>query len=510
MNISMRDIPHTTALFADYLEDWPRVQGFYAHHYSVESVAAFARKRPKLEGPHLDRLCSALSEQQRAWGAGQRGVEKLAAGAVAVVTGQQPGLFTGPHLSLLKAISAIQLACRLEEAGIAATPVFWVAAEDHDHLEIESTWILNRDSGLSQVRVDLSNPEPTPAGWARFRSDISDAVKACLEQLPPSEFAGDVKSILESSYEPGASPVDAFAKMMAQLFSASGMTFVNPLHPELRRLAQPTIDQAIARNTALRSAVLQKSRALSEAGYHEQVKVDDHFTGLFALRGQARVPLRPNEVSPGIEWSANVLLRPVIQDAIFPTAAYVGGPAEIAYFAQAAGVYDTLSIPMPPAVPRISATILEPRVARFLEKYGIDFMDVFRGREFVKRKVVEAVQDGELLDHVRTRIDQELESLRPALEAVDATLAGALDTSRNKVAHQIETLRTKYVNAVAKRNESVERHLEAITNSLFPEKKLQERLINITSFMVRYGPGVVEQLQKSLSLDVHQHQLVRI
>jgi uncharacterized protein YllA (UPF0747 family) len=358
--------------------------------------------------------------------------------------------------------------------------------------------------------VDLSNPEPTPAGWAKFRNDIRDAVSACVSELPQSEFSGEIQSLLESSYEPGTSPVDAFAKMMARLFSGSGLTFINPLDQGLRELAQPTMDRAIGKNTELRSAVIERSRSVSNAGYHEQVKVDDNFTGLFSYHGRARLPLKPAEVKPGIEWSPNVLLRPVIQDAIFPTAAYIGGPAEIAYFAQAAAVYDTLSIPMPPVVPRISATIVEPRVARMLDKYGIDLMDVFRGREFLKRKVVEAVQDGELFDHVRKRIEQELESLRPALEAVDATLVGALDTSRNKAAHQVETLRTKYVNAAAKRNETVERHLESIVNSLFPDKKLQERMINITSFLARYGNGVIEQLQKSLSVEAHQHQIVRI
>src|SRR5437867_3981764 len=163
MQISLRHVPASSALFTDYLEDWPRVQGFYPQNYSLDSIAQFARQRPRLDTPHLERLCTVLSEQQQTWGGGQQGVEKLASGAVAVITGQQPVLFTGPHLSILKSISAIKLARHLEEAGVRAVPVFWVAAEDHDHAEIESTWILNRDSGLSRVRVNLANPEPTPA-----------------------------------------------------------------------------------------------------------------------------------------------------------------------------------------------------------------------------------------------------------------------------------------------------------------------------------------------------------
>ena len=260
----------------------------------------------------------------------------------------------------------------------------------------------------------------------------------------------------------------------------------------------------------MRSAVIARSRSLSEAGYHEQVKVDENFTGLFGYRGRSRQALKPDELTPDIAWSPNVLLRPVVQDTIFPTAVYIGGPAEIAYFAQAAAVYDTLRLPMPPVFPRISATILEPRVARALEKYGISFLDVFRGREFLKRKAVESIQDGELFDHVRTRVEEEMELLRPVLGAVDPTLLGALDTSRHKMLHQVEALRTKYVNAATKRNETVERHLESIGTSLFPEKKLQERVINITSFILRYGVGIIERLEQNLSLDTKQHQLLEI
>ena len=462
MQISLRHIPGTSALFADYLEDWPRVQRFYPHNYSLDAIAEFTRQRPRPDELHVARLCGVLSEQQKSWGSGQRGVEKLRTGAVAVVTGQQPVVFTGPHLSILKAITAIQLARRLGESGIPATPVFWVAAEDHDHAELESTWILNRDSRLSRVAVNLATPEPMPAGWLQFREDVIAASDECLSSLPQSEFTAEVREILVNCYQPGCSPVEAFARMMARLFAGTELTFVNPLHPELRRLAQPTIDAAICKNAEMRAAVIDRSRALSEAGYHEQVRVDDQFTGLFAYHGRSRQVLKPNEVAPDMEWSPNVLLRPVVQDTIFPTAAYIGCSAEIAYFAQAAPVYKTLGLPMPPIFPRISATIVEPRIVRALEKYDISFMDVFRGPEFLKRKAVEATQDGALFDNVRERVEAEMESLRSVLGTVDPTLLGALDTSRHKMLHQVETLRTKYVNAATKRNETVERHLESL------------------------------------------------
>jgi uncharacterized protein YllA (UPF0747 family) len=220
--------------------------------------------------------------------------------------------------------------------------------------------------------------------------------------------------------------------------------------------------------------------------------------------------LRPEDVDEDLSLSANVLLRPALQDAIFPTAAYVGGPAEIAYFAQAAAVYEALNRSMPPIFPRISATIIEPRIARVLRKYELQFQDVLRGRDWVRRKAVATVQGVELFDTVRGRLATELESLRPALNAVDPTLLGALDTSRQKVMHQVDNLRTKFVNAEARRNETLERHLDAIHQSLFPERKLQERVINVTSFIVRYGLTFVAGLNRVLSLDSREHQVVEI
>src|SRR6185436_11756150 len=171
------------------------------------------------------------------------------------------------------------------------------------------------------------------------------------------------------------------------------------------------------------------------------------FTGLFTYRGRARQVLRPKELTHGIPLSPNALLRPVIQDSIFPTAAYVGGPAEIAYFAQAAAAYEVLEYPMPPIVPRISATIIESRIARNMEKYGLDLSDALEGRESLKRKCMSSWGGMEEFDRVERNLEEQLESLRGTLDSVDVTLTGALNTSKSKVRHQLKSLRTRYANA---------------------------------------------------------------
>jgi bacillithiol synthase len=508
--IPFGNLPSMSALFLDYVTDWNRVRDFYPRNYSLESIAAFAKERPPLDAGHRTRLCAALSEQQKLWGGSAASIERFSTGAVAVITGQQPGLFSGPFYTILKAMTVVKLARSLEDKGIAAVPVFWIAAEDHDHLEIQDTTVIDRDSQLQTLTVDLANDDSAPVGWLRFRDDVTEAVAKCLKALPDSEFQPGVRNMLESSYLSGTSPVDAFARMITRLFDGTGLVLANPLHPELKNLAASTLREAVQRNQQLRSAVLGRSRALSQAGYHEQVKVDESFTGLFAYNGKSRRSLRSNELSTDALLSPNALLRPAVQDAIFPTAVFVAGPAEVAYFAQAVAVYETLGRPVPPVFPRISATLVESRVDRALRKYEMDFEDVLRGRDFVKRKAVTNLQGVAVFDEVRERIIGELESLRPAVRAVDPTLEGAIDTSRQKIVHQVEGIRTKFINAEARRNETLDRHLDAMVNSLFPEKKLQERVINVTSFIVRYGPSLIGRLQEELSLDSREHQVTEI
>jgi uncharacterized protein YllA (UPF0747 family) len=510
MRIPFGSLPGMSALFLDYVSDWSRVRDFYPQNYSLESIIEFARQRPALAASHREQLSATLAAQQKLWGGDAAGAKKFADGAVAVIAGQQPGLFTGPHYTILKALTIVKLAKALEQAGVSAVPVFWLAAEDHDYEEIEWAAVLDRDSAVQRFRVDLSNPASSPSGWLSLGDDVGTALSSCISSLPESEFLPQLREVLSSSYKPGLSPVDAFARLMTKLFQGTGLVLVNPLDNDVRRLGLSTLNEALRQNTEIRSAVLERSRALSEAGYHEQVKVDSNFTGLFAYRGKTRRSLRPDDLNADAALSANVLLRPVFQDSIFPTAAFVGGPAEVAYFAQAGAVYETLRRPVPPVVPRISATVMEPRVLRALKKYDMEFLDAFRGREFIKRKAVSNVEGVELFDIVRDRLAADLESLRPALNAVDPTLAGALDTSRQKVLHQVEALRTKFVNAEARRDETLERHLDSILNSLSPEKKLQERVINVTSFLARYGLGFVGRLEEALQLDSREHQVIDV
>jgi uncharacterized protein YllA (UPF0747 family) len=512
MHIPVESLPSTSKFFLDYVRNWPSVSGFFSCDPSLDSVVQFAREREPIGAPQLSRLCSALSNQQQKWGGGTDSVRRLESGAVAVVAGQQPGLFTGPMYSILKALTAVKVARELDARGVRAVPVFWIASEDHDYEEIAWAGILNQESSFDRVRADLSDGDRTPVGWLRFGDDISSVIEKCFSILPPSEFQSEVRALIEGAYRPAVSPVDAFARMMTRLFAGTGLILVDPLDSELKALAEPVLAAAVRSSDAIRTAVLERSHAISEAGYHPQVRVDEGFTGLFAYRGRSRQLIRPDELNGASDsdLSPNVLLRPVVQDFLFPTVAYVGGPAEIAYFAQAAPIYDCLGIVAPAAFPRVSATLIEPPVSRVMKKYGFGMADVFEGPDELRRRAVGTIHDVGVFDTVRDGVAAELERLRPSLAAVDRTLGGALDNSRQKMLHQIERLQTRFISAESRRNEVLDRQLNTLTSRLYPERKLQERAVNVTSFLVRYGLNLVRMLDDRLELDASVHQVIEL
>lgn len=512
MQIPFEALPPVPRLFLDYIRTHPKVAGFYPYPPTLETVESFARERAGLESVERIRLVSVLEAQQRRWGGPVSPVEKLQSGAVAVVTGQQAGLFTGPMLSILKGLTAVKLARELEKRGVPAVPIFWVAADDHDREEIEWAGVLNQESRFQRIRSTPEDGNGAPAAWMKYSEGIVAALEECFSSLPASDVLADVRAILADAYRPNVSPVDAFARTMLRLFEGLEMILVDPMDPPLRDLAGGLMENARNRTVDMRKAVLERTRAIREAGYVEQVRVDDTFTGLFMLSDGIRRPVNPASVdgtSPS-ELSPNVLLRPVVQDYLLPTAAYVGGPAEVAYFAQAGALYDALDRSMPPLYPRITATFLEPPVVRILNKYGLGFEDVLAGADRLRERAVGSASDTSIFREVEDGIRREAERLRPLLERTDRTLGGALDNSVQKLGKQIEILHSRFVAAEARRSELMERQLSLLTARLFPERKLQERAVNVTTFLARYGTPLIDLMDQRLELDGSVHQVVAL
>ena len=533
-------IPHQSRLFLEYLKDPIALRNFYPsavrfHHELQERV-------PEVLGAYRvnrHRVCDALEAMNHSWGAGeatQKNIELLReSDCIAVVSGQQAGLFTGPLYTVYKALSAVKLAGCLQQRNTKAVPVFWIAAEDHDFAEVAKAEFIGRDCQLKSVAVSESlHREGQPVGQVRLDESIDAVVNELFELLPASEFAGDMKTLVKKAWRPGLCYVDSFAAMMTALLGRYGLIFLDPLDPELKKVAAPLYSEAARRAPEIATALEQRSAELERAGYHAQVLATANSFPLFLHDEQgrrhavARVENGKYRTKAGEQeytaedlsalaqkqperFSPNVTLRAVVQDYLLPTIAYYGGAAEIAYFAQTAEVYRVLERPATPILPRSSLTMIERHTGRVLERYNLTLADFFEGLEPVIKRVVEehlAADSAKLFANAEQNVNHELDRLRQELAAIDPTLATALETGRKKINYQLDGLKQRFVRAQMGRDEAVHRQLQRAFDQLYPNKDLQERHINITSLLARHGTYVIEWIFNAINLGSNEHQIV--
>jgi bacillithiol synthase len=524
------ELPHATKLFTAFLEDFSAVERFYAHPPTLEGVlesAGRVRWPPEMRAAVVE----VLREQNRRLGgdsAAEQNLDRLAGGAVAVVSGQQVGLFSGPGYSFYKALTVARLARELTARGVDAVPIFWLATEDHDLAEVnECFWFTGR--GVERFAL----PADEPGGGQRVGElALPGEVAALVERAVTSldgPSADSVGAALREAYAPGETWGSAFGKLMARLLAGRGIILLDPLDTRLHRLAAPAYRRALVQSENLAGELLARGRELARAGYHAQVKFTGRSTLLFLNLDGRRLPLRRREAgfaagetvfslaeldglidrSPEA-WSANVLLRPVVQDALLPTAAYVAGPAEIAYFAQAQAVYRQLETRMPAIVPRAGFTLVSPAVARLLEKYHLEIRDVFRGRQHLRACLERQFLPRGLnarMDRSEAALRRLLAGLRPPLDRLDHTLTGALETAERKMLYQLEKLRRKAGRAANFRSGQLDRHEALLFDALFPRRNLQERALCLVPFLAAQGLGLLEELAEAVQPGA-AHQVV--
>jgi bacillithiol synthase len=538
--ISFDQIPQQTRLFLDYLRDPTALRAFYPeavkHHYDLPD-----RRERVLANYTTDRaaLCDALERMNRNWGASEKTLQHIEllreADCIAVVSGQQAGLFGGPLYTIYKALYAVKLAECMAQRGIKTAPVFWIATEDHDFAEVAKCEFINRECTFSSVQLAPEiHHEGFPVGNVMLDQSIEANVQALLSALPRNEFSEDVEKLLRQSYSPGKKFGDAFAQLMTEMLGDRGLIFLDPLDSQLKKLAAPLYAEAAGHAHDIAAAILKRSRELEAAGYHAQVTPsEDSFPLFLHDESGARRALTRNSTGKYsakdngkdyseaelAEWalreperfSPNVTLRAVVQDFLLPTIAYYGGSAEIAYFAQTSEVYRVLNRPVTPILPRESLTFVEKHTWRALERYGIRLQDFFEGPDHVISRVVAGYLGKETtaaFEHTTETFNHELDGLQTQLKRVDPTLADALEKGRRKINYQIDGLRTRFNRAQLARDEAVQRQLEHAFDLLYPEKTLQERRLNITSFLARHGRYFVDWIFDAIDLEAKDHEVV--
>lgn len=532
-------VRHTTRLFADFLAYSPKVQPFYPRSpYLGEWVKEEAAKI-SYDASRREQVSNILERQNKSWDASQKtlaNLDRLRKGAAAVVTGQQVGLFGGPMFAIYKALAAVKLAEQATAAGVDSVPIFWLATYDHDLAEVNHVAVPGPDGLLQTLSTSSHDLPGAPVSAVR----LGDEILPVMEQA--AALLGDTEAtqFLRECYRPGETMGTAFARLYSKLFAEWGVIVLDASDGELHRVAEPVYRGAVERAEELREALLARGEALEAAGYHQQVKVTSSSVLVFTLQQGARTPihrrgagansefviggedgaesvsqselLRRIGATPG-QFSPNVLLRPIVQDYLLPTLAYTGGAAEAAYFGQAGAVYEALSGRVTPVIPRFSATIVEPKMQRLIEKHGIAVQDIFTGPEALRQQLAERSLPADLqsaFDAAKKSLDANVSTIKESLTKLDRTLVDAAETAGSKMQYQLERLYTQAARAEAQKGELVNRHAETLSQALYPDKGLQERGIGGMYFVARYGRELLQQLHDGIQPDCHDHQILEL
>lgn len=516
------ELPGTSALFADYLYRFDRVSPFYRH--DPHNPASIRRAAAEINIPPQRRqgLAAVLRESN-----GESPAVSMLElpDAVAVVTGQQVGLFGGPAYTIYKALTAAKLARQLNDSGIRAVPVFWLATEDHDFEEVNHCHVYGR--GRRPVRL-VAKGEGAP-GRPVGSVILSDPPLAQLrETLSGLLYADEIAGLVEDAYAPGMTFGAAFQRLMQKLLAGLGFVFVDPLSPGFRRLAAPLLSEAAARTAELSAALKDRSRELETAGYHAQVRYEDSTSLFFLLEDGVRRNLRfkdgsyhlgdrvfsPEDLArQGPALSPTALLRPVMQDYLLPTAAYVGGPAEIAYLAQSEVLYRALLGRSPVPVSRSGFTLLDERSRMLMERYHLNLADCFHGDEALRRRVAQVLLPDELdstfqdatLD-VRSAVDR----LRGQLHDFDPTLAAAMEKSKAKMLYQLEKIQRKAAAEALRRNSLADAAAGHISGLVFPDRHLQERYYSILPFLATHGLDLIDTIYENTQQGCPDHLMLTV
>jgi bacillithiol biosynthesis cysteine-adding enzyme BshC len=536
--LPFQQIPHTSRLFLDYLSYTPSVRGFYPRSPIFSEWVKDESQRVRYDESRRAGVSQILERQNLAWGASSKtlaNIERLKRGALTAVTGQQVGLFGGPLFSIFKALTAVKLAEQATAAGVDCVPIFWLATEDHDLAEVNHIALASGEHGLPEkFAVESLGVPDAPVGTVKFGPEIDPLVRRVADLLGESE----VTAWLREAYRPGESFGSAFALLFTKLFADLGVILLDPAGKDFHDLAKPLFRAAIERAAEFDDALLERGKVLETAGYHQQVKVTAATALLFEVKNGARTVIRRrnNGANGGGEFvvgeqgisstdliarledspekfNPNVLLRPVVQDYLLPTLVYTGGAAEVAYFAQVGVVYEKLLGRVTPILPRFSATLLEPKSERILNRYNLGLAEILRVPEEVREAIAGRTLPQDLQTHFSEAygtVEQSMSAVRDSIAKLDSTLIQAADRARTRMWYQINRLHRRASRAELLRNEVIARHADTLSHALFPNRSLQEREVAGISFVARYGPQLLDDLYKQINPDCHDHQVIEV
>ncbi len=537
--LSFKEIKGTSRLFKDFLFDFDRAAPYYCADFrDVDKFKNNASRLAERTYPR-EQLADILEDQNKQFGLGDKSLEnikKLKDKKTCVVfTGQQVGLLTGPIYTIYKTLTAIKLAEHLEsKLDINVIPIFWLATDDHDFEEIRHVHVLDKSSKPTKIYYQPDTmPGDVPMGFVKCNGKIEQFLDEVINTIPKTQYTDELEKMIRDAYSPGTPIADAFGKVLGRLFTGSGLVLVNPADPRIKQFAVPIFEKEITDFESSNQIVSLANSELDKLGYQLQVHNMEDYLNLFYYTGKrarighndkgyffdgvdkiySRDELMDTARQAPAYFSPNVLLRPVTQDFIFPTLAYIGGPAEVAYFAQIKDLHGHFGVQCPIVFPRISATVLDKHSDSVMRKYELKWEDISddkslqaKIKELVAGQIPEDLIDK--LEDDREFITTKILDFETYLQEFDEGVKKTVQKTKGKVEYELKSLQEKIIKAYKRKNDDLVRSVERAADFLFPEASLQERHLNILTFLNLYGFEFIDIISKNLKLDAYDHQVL--
>ncbi|MBY0494354.1 MAG: bacillithiol biosynthesis cysteine-adding enzyme BshC [Cyanobacteria bacterium] len=535
--VDIRTFPWIRRLASDYAFAFANVAPFFAGDPATPAAWADTIKRSQgfqRQPAEIAKVIAAQQAQRNAPPAAREAGARLADPATRVViTGQQAGLFGGPLFTLLKAITTMKLAAHVSrEHRVPVVPVFWIDAEDHDWPEVSGCTVLDSEFAPTTVRLaDLPGAGTQPIARLSLNEDIHAALDQLNTALPDTEFKAELLTALREAYTPGRSMAAAFGVWMEHVLGPHGLVVYDSSDPTTKALARDVFVKEVSQPGETARIAAKAGDALVAKGYHAQAQLADGTVSLFHLNsGREAIRIDGNTATIGEHsmtvaqlaeearrhpehFSPNVLLRPLVQDTVFPTICYVAGPNELAYLGQLKGVYAHFGVPMPLFYQRGTATLAESATLRFLSKYDLPITALRAQDESALNQLLESQLPPTVeqsLASLSSLVDERMAAVAAAVPQIDPTLEGAVKSTLGKMQHEVQTLHNKVIQAAKRRDETLRRQFQRAQALTFPQGHPQEREVGFVWFVNRYGPALVDRLMEELPLPMGYHWVLTI
>jgi bacillithiol biosynthesis cysteine-adding enzyme BshC len=535
--VDIRTFPWIRRLASDYAFNFQNVAPFFAGDPATPAAWADTIKRSQSfarQPAETARVIAAQQEARNAPGAARESAARLADPATRVViTGQQAGLFGGPLFTLLKAITTMKLAAQVsKDHRVPVVPVFWIDAEDHDWPEVSGCTVLDSEFAPTTVRLaDLPGAGSLPIARLSLNDNITAALDQLAAALPDTEFKSDIVTALRSAYVPGRSMATSFGVWMEHVLGPHGLVVYDSSDPAAKAIARDTFVKELSQPGHTARIAAKAGEALVAKGYHAQATLADGTVSVFHLNAErASIRIEGDQAHVGDltmaasqlidearthpeHFSPNVLLRPLVQDTVFPTICYVAGPNELAYLGQLKDVYAHFGVPMPLFYQRGTATLADSATLRFLSKTELPITALRAQDESALNQLLES-QLPPTVEHaltaVQSLIDERMAAVAAAVPQIDPTLEGAVKSTQGKLQHEVEALHNKVIQAAKRRDDTLRRQFQRAQALTFPQGHPQEREVGFVWFLNRYGPALVDRLLAELPLAMGHHWVLTI